>query len=149
MDEVRLFLDSNVILSGLLSTKGAPRILLDLLSLNVPLLKGLTGQYNLDEIERNLRNRFPALLTVYQEFLPRMNLEIIAVPPYETIRHLLKKMSPKDTPVLASARLGKADYLVTGDKRGFPRELAKPMRTITPADFLDKILPDLISREKK
>ena len=30
---VRVFVDSNVVLSGLLSEKGAPRILLDLLSL--------------------------------------------------------------------------------------------------------------------
>jgi hypothetical protein len=34
---VRVFLDSNVILSGLLSDQGAPRTILDLLTLKVPL----------------------------------------------------------------------------------------------------------------
>ena len=50
---VKLFLDSNVILSGLLSDKGAPRIILDILSLNLPFLSGLTGEFNLLEMERN------------------------------------------------------------------------------------------------
>jgi predicted nucleic acid-binding protein len=52
---VRLFLDSNVILSGLLSERGAPRIILDLLNLGFPFLTGSTGKYNLIEIERNLK----------------------------------------------------------------------------------------------
>jgi predicted nucleic acid-binding protein len=38
----RVFLDSNVILSGLLSDKGAPRLVLDLSNLQLPFLLGLT-----------------------------------------------------------------------------------------------------------
>lgn len=142
--DVRLFLDSNVILSGLLSSQGAPKILLDLLSIEVPLLKGMTGRYNLDEIERNLTKRFPAILPVYQEYLPRMKLEIIEVPPFEAIKPLLEQMSPKDAPVLASARLGMADYLITGDKKGFPKELLKPIVGLNPTAFLNTVLPSLI-----
>lgn len=56
---VKLFLDSNVILSGLLSDKGAPRIILDILSLNLPFLSGLTGEFNLLEMERNLKKNCP------------------------------------------------------------------------------------------
>jgi hypothetical protein len=52
---VKVFLDSNVILSGLLSERGAPRILLDLLSLRLPFLTGSTGRYNLIEIDRDLK----------------------------------------------------------------------------------------------
>ena len=40
---VRVFLDSNVILSGLISDRGAPRILLDLISLELPFLNGSPG----------------------------------------------------------------------------------------------------------
>ena len=141
---VNLFLDSNVILSGLLSAKGYPRIFLDLLSLEVPLLKGMTGQYNIEEIERNLKSKFPEILPVYRDYFPKIKLEIIGIPPLKEIVSLIKKMSPKDAPVLASARLGKADYLITGDKKGFPREVAKPIRILNPADFIEKILPTLI-----
>lgn len=44
---IKVFLDSNVILSGLLSDKGAPRIILDILSLRLPFVIGITGQYNI------------------------------------------------------------------------------------------------------
>lgn len=145
-DDVRLFLNSNVILSGLISSKGPPRILLDLLSIEVPLIKGLTGRYNLDEIERNLSRRFPDLLPIYQEFLPRIRLEIIVVPSYREIEPLLGKMSAKDAPVLASAFRGRAHYLVTGNKKDFPAALAKPVRVVTPSDFLNKVLPPLVKK---
>ncbi len=141
----RIFLDSNVILSGLLSSKGSPRILLDLLSIEVPLLEGLTGQYNLEEIERNLRKRFPDLLRIYREYFSKLHLEIVEVPPFETVSPLLNRMSPKDAPVLASARIGKADYLITGDKRDFPRAVADPIVVIDPSRFLNAVLPRLIS----
>lgn len=144
-DDVRIFLDSNVILSGLMSSKGAPRILLDLLSIEVPLLKGLTGRYNLDEIERNLSRRFPDLLPIYREYLPRVRLQVIEVPPYEDVEPLLGRMSAKDAPVLASARLGRADYIVTGNKKDFPAALGKPIHVVTPSEFLNGILPNIIS----
>lgn len=147
VDDVRIFLDSNVILSGLLSSKGSPRILLDLLSLGVPLFKGMTGQYNVDEVERNLNRRFPEIWTVYREFFPKIRLEIVEVAPYEEIKLLLEKMSPKDAPVLASARLGKANYLITGNKKDFPKEIAKPILIVTPGEFLEKVLPALISKD--
>jgi len=142
--DVRLFLDSNVILSGLLSSKGSPRILLDLLTLQVPNLTGITGEYNLDEIERNLKTCFPALLSLYQEYLPRLHLEVIEVPSYEKIRPLLAKMSPNDAPVLASAQIGRAEYLVTGDKKGFPKNAVGAIAVVTPTKFIKEILPELI-----
>lgn len=141
---VRLFLDSNVILSGLMSTNGAPRVLLDLLSLEVPLLQGMTGRYNLEEIERNLKRRFPQLVAVYHDYLPRLRLEVIPIPPYKDIKPLLNKMSAKDTPVLASAKNGQADYLITGDKKGFPKKIAQPIIVLPPDRFLNNELPGII-----
>jgi predicted nucleic acid-binding protein len=77
---VRVFLDSNVLLSGLLSDKGAPRIILDLLTLKLPFLVGSTGRYNLIEIERNLEKKMPKILAVYKRYFPRLNLKIIPLP---------------------------------------------------------------------
>ena len=59
---MRVFLDSNVILSGLISDKGAPRIILDLLSLKLTSITGLTGEYNIIEIERNLKKKLPSAI---------------------------------------------------------------------------------------
>lgn len=144
---VRVFLDSNVILSGLLSDKGAPRILLDILSLKLPLLAGITGRYNIIEIERNLTKKLPAAIPIYHEYIPKLNLEIVPLPSSEEVKRLLGHTSAKDVPVLASAVKGKADFLVTGDKKDFASLMKKGryvFKITTPAEFLDMIIPEVV-----
>jgi len=136
---VKVFLDSNVILSGLLSEKGPPRLILDIFCAGVPILCGQTGAYNLTEIERNLARKLPAALTVYQEYLPRLNLEIIPLPARADIEEYLGMTADKDVPVLVSAIQGKADFLVTGDKKDFAplRKRRLPFAVVTPAEFVE------------
>jgi len=144
---VRVFLDSNVILSGLLSERGAPRIILDVLSLRLPFLIGLTGRYNLIEIERNLKNKMPSLLVLYKAYLPKLNLKVIPLPRPEDIRDFSGQIAEKDIPVLISAIRSKADFLVTGDKQHFGKmkELDKyPFHVLTPSEFIDSILPEIL-----
>ncbi len=59
----------------LISDKGAPRVILDLLSLKLSFLSGLTGQYNIAEIERNLEKKAPAIIPVYRKYFPEINLK--------------------------------------------------------------------------
>ena len=144
---VRVFLDSNVILSGLLSDKGAPRIILDLLTFQLPFLVGSTGRYNLIEIERNLKRKMPQILAVYKRYLPRLNLKVISVPRPEELREFAGKITDKDIPVLVSAIRSKADFLVTGDKRHFQRIKVPDgylLKIVTPSEFIDLILPDVL-----
>jgi predicted nucleic acid-binding protein len=144
---VRVFLDSNVILSGLLSERGAPRIILDLLSLRLPFLIGSTGRYNLIEIERNLKNKMPSLLFLYKAYLPKLNLKVIPLPRPEDIRDFSGQIAEKDIPVLISAIRSKAEFLVTGDKQHFGKmkELDKyPFHVLTPSEFIDSILPEIL-----
>lgn len=140
---VRVFLDSNVILSGLISDKGAPRIILDLLTLGLPFLQGLTGQYNMAEIERNLKKKLPAGLSLYQKYLPQLHLDIIPLPTVKEISQYSGITAAKDVPVLVSAMKGKADFLVTGDKKDF-LSIAKRIKPISlmilsPGDFLNLV----------
>jgi predicted nucleic acid-binding protein len=144
---VRVFLDSNVILSGLLSERGAPRIILDLLSLRLPFLIGSTGRYNLIEIERNLKKKIPGLLFLYKAYLPKLNLKVIPLPRPEEVRDFSGQIAEKDIPVLISAIRGKVDFLVTGDKQHFGKmkELDKfPFHVVTPSEFIDSILPGIL-----
>jgi predicted nucleic acid-binding protein len=144
---VRLFLDSNVILSGLLSDRGSPRIILDVLNVGFPFLTGSTGKYNLIEIERNLEKRLPGLWPVYKRYLPRLNLKVIPVPLPEELREFSGKIADKDIPVLVSAIRAKADFLITGDKQHFGKlkGVEKYQLTIvTPSDFVDSILPEIL-----
>jgi len=146
---LRVFLDSNVILSGLLSDKGPPRIILDLLSLKLPFFVGLTGRYNMIEIERNLRKKMPGILSVYKEYLPKINLKVIPLPHHEEVREYFGIIAHKDIPVLISAIRGRADFLVTGDKQHFERLKGAgkyPLKIVTPSEFVDSILPEILGQ---
>ena len=144
---VRVFLDSNVILSGLLSDKGSPRTILDLLTLKLPFLVGSTGRFNLIEIERNLEKKMPGILSVYKRYLPKLNLKIIPLPQPEELREFSDKIANKDVPVLVSAIRSKADFLVTGDKQHFQKLKLTgdySFKIVTPSEFIDLILPEVL-----
>ncbi len=144
---VKVFLDSNVLLSGFLSDKGAPRIILDLLTLRLPSISGATGRYNLMEIERNIKKKMPAVIPIYLKYMPLLDLEIVPLPSLETIKSMSGQIADKDIPVLASAISCNADYLVTGDKKDFarPKESGKhPFQIVTPAEFLEKVLDEIL-----
>jgi predicted nucleic acid-binding protein len=146
LKSIRIFLDSNVLLSGLLSDRGTPRVILDLLSLNLPYLKGLTGRYNIIEIERNLTKKLPEILPVYKEYFPKLNLQIISLPGLEEINNYIGLTAAKDVPVLVSAIKGRADFLITGDKKDFLQikwESHPSLKIITPADFV-ALMPDFL-----
>jgi putative PIN family toxin of toxin-antitoxin system len=149
--KLRVFLDSNIILSGLISSQGAPRLILDLLSLRLPILQGVTGRYNLAEVERNIARRLPKALPVFSEYLPKLDLEIVPVPFVEELEPFQGAVDDNDLPVLASAAMGRADLFVTGDKKllaQIERQQAFSIRSISAADFLDRVLPDILTGEK-
>lgn len=142
---LKIFLDSNVIISGLFSDKGAPRVILDVLSLGLPQLAGATGEYNIIEIERNLTRKMPEVLPVYNRYLPLLSLDIIPLPSAVEIDKLSGITSRKDLPVLASAIKGKVDFLVTGDRKDFIHLKGKyPFRILSPSEFLNIILPEIL-----
>ncbi len=144
---VRVFLDSNVILSGLLSERGAPRILLDLLSLRLPFLMGWTGRYNLIEIERNLKKKMPSLFPLFKDDLPKLNLKVIPLPRSGDVRGFSGQIAEKDAPVLVSAIQSKPDFLVTGDKQHFGKMKGigeYRFQVVTPSEFIDTILPEIL-----
>ena len=133
--------------TGLLSDLGPPRIILDLLSLKLPILSGCTGKYNLLEIERVLKRKMAGLFPVYQRFLPKMHLKIIPLPEPDKIRQFSGQLAAKDVPVLASAIQSGADFLITGDKKHFGK-LKLPssysIKIMAPAEFISLILPEII-----
>ena len=93
---VRVFLDSNVILTGFISERGAPRIILNLLSLRLPFLMG-------------------------SAYLPKLNLRVIPLPRPKDVRGFSGQIAEKDIPILISAIRSKAEFLVTGDKQNLEK----------------------------
>ena len=140
--EIRIFLDSNVILSGLLSEKGSPRVILDILCLGLPGIRGLTGQYNIIETERNIAKKLPEILPIYNQYLPKLNLVIVPLPSRANIEKFKGSVPEKDVPVLVSAIEGKADFLVTGDKKdfgGIKGDKSLPFKIVGPSELLADI----------
>ncbi len=145
----KVFLDSNVLLSGLFSDKGAPRIILDLLTLRLPMLTGSTGRYNLLEVERNLKKKMPRALPLYRRYLPKLGLEVVPLPSQKTVETMTGATAEKDVPVLASAMACSADYLITGDKKDFDRLKGAGTYNLTivsPAEFIEKVFPDILKK---
>jgi predicted nucleic acid-binding protein len=137
---VKIFLDSNVIISGIFSDKGSPRITLDILCLDLPFIVGATGKYNIIEIERNLKRKMPNAFPLYQKYIPNLDLEIIPLPSKKEIETYLGYTSDKDVPVLVSAIKGKADFLITGDKKdfsGLKKHINLKLKILNPSEFLD------------
>jgi len=147
---VRVFLDSNVILSGLLSEIGAPRLILDVLCMELPDLVAVTGRYNIIELERNIRKKAPKVLPVYDEYFPKLRFEIVPMPSSADVTKHSGIIADKDTPVLVSAIKGRADFLVTGDKKHFEKVKksgALPFRIVNPAEFL-AVLAEFLKAEE-
>lgn len=140
---VKIFLDSNVILSGLLSDRGAPRIILDILSLRLPFIVAATGHYNLTEIERNIAKKLPEIMDIYREYFPKIHLTVIPMPKKRELRKCRGMIRDKDLPVLISAMNFDADFLVTGDKKDFAKLVSDdrlPLKIVSPTELLDVIM---------
>ena len=114
---MRLVLDTNILISALLSRKGPPGQLLELWD-EGGVYTLLSAEAQLDELLR--ASRYPKL---------RTRLELSAVDEaVRAIRKLATMVSdlpvldispdPNDNFILAIAQAGQADLLVTGDKRG-------------------------------
>jgi predicted nucleic acid-binding protein len=144
--KTRVFLDSNVLLSGLFSDTGAPRLILDILSIDLPVLKAVTGAYNLAEVEKNLQAKMPAAIPVFRSCLKLMNIEIVPLPTKSDLPPMAGMTAEKDLPIIASALQGAADFLVTGDKKDLLRikKNRLPFSIVSPAEFLDEVLPGLL-----
>jgi predicted nucleic acid-binding protein len=137
---IKAFLDSNVILSGFISDKAAPRLILDLLCHELPFVSAATGQYNIEEIERTISRKLPEVRPVFRDYMSRLKIQLVALPAWEELEGYRGAIADADLPVLVSAIQCRADYLVTGDKKHFGGLKGRkdiPLKICSPAEFVD------------
>jgi len=114
---LRIFLDANTILSGLLF-EGNESILLELG--RIGLCKLITNEYVLEEVKKALRKEDFRL--TYEEIMflqsyISMCMDVIDNPTSKDIKDYYDVLrDKKDLPVLVSCLRSGCDYLVTGDK---------------------------------
>ena len=110
---IRIFLDTNVILSGLYSPLGPPGAILELFIRGE--LEVVISRQVLDETIRVVKEKLPGALPALREFLEHNPPEICpSAGPAETARWA-KVLHPEDAAILAAAIPTKPGYFVTGD----------------------------------
>ena len=137
---LRLVIDTNVVVSAALHPKGLPRTIL-LLAMTKParfyVSRAILEEYS-DVLARpglNIRKGFR------QQLLQLIRNRSHAVVP---TRRLEVTSDPDDNIFLECADAARADYLVTGNLKHFPR-FWKATKIITPREFITLAAPHLIT----
>ena len=136
MEELKIFLDSNVFISGLYSEKGGPGIILD------HFIAGKIGiiisQKVLNEAIEVLSEKLQKMLPFLQEFLLSYPPEIIKDAKPENIKKWSGLVNEDYAMILESAISCEPDYFITGDKHFFNNSLIEKrsvLKILRPESF--------------
>jgi len=141
---LRLFLDSNVLSSGIVSRWGLDKAVLSLCAAQV--CKLILAEAVRDEVEDALLERTRALdaavatpiIEDYRLVIASIEPEVVPYPEEERVRsnrHLIRHLP--DVPVLLSAMDARPDWLLTHNTKHFTKAVAQQtgLRIATPAEF--------------
>lgn len=136
---MRLFLDTSVLFSGMLSATGGARLILKMgRDEHVELI---ISAHVLAEVTNVVQRKLSDLSDEIQLLLDTANVQVVPDPPHRTIEIMNRHLGyPADAQVIAAAATHHADYFVTLDKRHFleNRDLHRAVEFPigTPGDFL-------------
>ncbi len=139
-DRIRVFLDSNVIFSGLYSGQGPPGAVLE---------QAVEGRFSmivsrqvLDEVVRTVSGRLPEALPSLRELLVNMPLEVCGDPDPSAVEAWSQLVGADDAPIAAAASAAEVDFLVSGDSHFLEAAAAaerKGLRIVSPTAFIAQI----------
>jgi len=135
----RLFLDTNVLLSGFYSSQGAPAALIDRISERAVSL--VISRQVLLELIRAVGEKIPDKLPHVQRLMVRSRPEVWSTPPLDEVARWTDLLSGPDAAILAAAIAAKPDYFVTGDKRFLAPAIAERsgLRIVAPAKAVERL----------
>lgn len=132
---MRIFIDTNIIVSAVLSTDSVPWKAYDL-AVSLP-NQGIISSHILNELINTFQKKLPNQMHKLHHFLATsfLSLQIVSVPKIATsfesnIRDV------KDRPVLRAAVKAKADIILTGDKDLLESGITSP-QIMTAREFLE------------
>jgi putative PIN family toxin of toxin-antitoxin system len=135
---VRIVLDTNVLISGLLSPHGPPGRILDLVLAGELVLvvdDRILSEYR-DVLARPRFGFRRADREALLEYLKQTSEAVLASPVTSELP------DPGDLPFLETALEGQVDSLVTGNLRHFPKRARGPLRVESPSQFLERFVAD-------
>jgi predicted nucleic acid-binding protein len=137
---VKLFLDANILFTAAHNEKGISRGLFRLAERGICSL--VTSAYAVDEAQRNITRKYPALRGELDSLLA--DLTLVREPQPSTVAAMATlPLADKDAPILAAAVECHADCLVTGDRRDFGHLFGRVIEgvlVLKPGDAMEKVL---------
>ena len=156
-ERVRLFLDSNVLTAGIVSTWGLDKAVLSLCAARI--FRLVLAEAVRDEVEENLLIRLSGLETAeanrvvddYARLIALMRPEVVPYPGEDEVkaaRQLIRHAA--DVPVLLSAIASRPDWFLTHNTKHFTPAVARRtgLRFATPVEFF-RALSQSISGEQQ
>ena len=128
---MKIVLDTNVLISGLLNPSGSPSRVLNLI-LNGKLKLLIDNRIFLEYSDVIRRPKFKFKIEWINPLLDfiKMESDFILAEPFE-----IDFSDPDDLVFYEVAKSGEANYLITGNKKHFPEE----SNIVTPKEFIDLI----------
>jgi predicted nucleic acid-binding protein len=118
MSKNRIFLDSSVLIAGVISSTGAARVLMVMSEMGE--IELLVSEYVIVETERTLARKVPHALPEFRQAIKDANIKIVHDPSSKEVQDNLYLMTDaEDIPILLSAMKAKVDYLATHNRKHF------------------------------
>lgn len=117
---MRVFLDANILFSASFPKSHLAEFLDELQRRTVL----LTNAYAKTEAERNIAAKQPKRIVAHEKFAA--SLELIPLQIFD----LEVRLAEKDQPILCGAIAGRADFLLTGDKKDFGHLFGRTVRGV-------------------
>lgn len=133
-DRMRIFVDSNVLISAILSKSSLSSILLRII---IEKHRLLICSFSILEISKVLERKFPNQLRYWDDFLTSLDFELIYTPDDSSSFNSPDIRDPEDLPIIISLLIAKPDIFITGDSDFFTKELRERFVIYTPSEFLN------------
>jgi len=133
----RVFIDTNVLIAGLVSRTGASAAILDIGEAEE--IRIVISQHVLIEADRVFLNKFPHLISQFRIFIKNLAPLLIDDPKPQAVREAGKVIEINDAPIVAAVKSQKMDYLVTLNTKHFKTVQVRDYLSIpvvTPGEFL-------------
>lgn len=132
---LRVFVDSNVLISALLAANSVPGQVLSLVLSNHRLV---LCDYCVAEVAQVLQRKFPTTMLKWERFLVSLDCEIVPTPADLSIVAGPGIRDAKDLPVLVSALMAQPDVLISGDADFPTADIAEYLTVYTPRQFISR-----------
>lgn len=136
-EKPRIFIDADVLFAGSASPNEYSASLVILRMAEITLIKAITSQQVISEVERNLQYKLPTALTTFRMLVSRC-LQVVPDPSHEQVTALTGAADPKDLPILVSAINHQCQYLTTYNTRHF-QPGHQSITILPPGDLVQRI----------